>query len=96
MVSKTLSQSDKVFSILSRRIQSIIKQHLQTGQFPKKEILTQYGVLPVAKELEQLSRKIYTLALYNRDIYANWYDNVIRERLNKVREENQIKSKVQE
>ncbi|CAJ0765450.1 17586_t:CDS:2 [Entrophospora sp. SA101] len=83
MVSKTLSQSDKVFSLLSRRIQSIIKQHLQTGQFPKKETLSQYGVLPVAKELEQLSRKIFILALYNREVYANWYDKVIRERLDK-------------
>ncbi|CAG8815633.1 22130_t:CDS:1, partial [Gigaspora rosea] len=43
MVSKTLSQSDKVFSLLSRRIQNIVKQHLQTGQFPKKETLTQHG-----------------------------------------------------
>ncbi|CAB5382069.1 unnamed protein product [Rhizophagus irregularis] len=61
MVSKTLSQSDKVFSLLSRRIQSVVKQHLQTGQFPKKETLAQYGVLTVARELEQLSKKICVL-----------------------------------
>nr|CAG8439011.1 15887_t:CDS:2 [Entrophospora candida] len=85
MVSKTLSQSDKVFSLLSRKIQTIIKQHLQTGQFSKKETLAQYGILPVANELEQLSRKIFILALYNREIYAVWYDNLIKERLNKIR-----------
>ncbi|CAG8442629.1 6767_t:CDS:2 [Ambispora gerdemannii] len=85
MVSKTLSQSDKVFSLLSRRIQSIIKQHLQTGQFPKCETLAQYGVLPVAKELEQLSTKICVVGRYNREVYAKWYDAVIWELLREVR-----------
>ncbi|CAG8812793.1 29744_t:CDS:2, partial [Racocetra persica] len=77
MVSKTLSQSDKVFSLLSRRIQNIMKQHLQTGQFPKKETLAQHGVIAVAKELEQLSRKICILGRYNREVYAYWYDTII-------------------
>ena len=27
--------------------------------------------------------------LYNREVYANWYDDIIRERLDKVRDENQ-------
>lgn len=81
MVSKTLSQSDKVFSLLSRRIQNIVKQHLQTGQFPKKETLTQHGVMAVSKELEQLSRKIFILGRYNREVYAHWYDAIIREQL---------------
>ncbi|CAG8454148.1 14635_t:CDS:2 [Ambispora leptoticha] len=85
MVSKTLSQSDKVFSLLSRRIQSIIKLHLQTGQFPKRETLAQYGVLPVAKELEQLSNKICVVGRYNREVYAKWYDAVIWELLREVR-----------
>ncbi|CAG8567505.1 12242_t:CDS:2, partial [Funneliformis mosseae] len=84
MVSKTLSQSDKVFSILSRRIQSIIKQHLQTGQFPKSETLAQYGVFTVSKELEQLSKKICVLGRYNREVYASWYDTIIKEYLDDV------------
>ncbi|CAG8457132.1 13622_t:CDS:2 [Cetraspora pellucida] len=88
MVSKTLSQSDKVFSLLSRRIQNIMKQHLQTGQFPKKETLTQHGVIAVAKELEQLSRKICILGRYNREVYAYWYDTIIREQLQEVGETN--------
>ncbi|CAG8608740.1 27989_t:CDS:2 [Dentiscutata erythropus] len=81
MVSKTLSQSDKVFSLLSRRIQNIVKQHIQTGQFPKKETLAQHGVIAVSKELEQLSRKITILGRYNREVYAYWYDSIIREQL---------------
>jgi hypothetical protein len=88
MVSKTLSQSDKVFSLLSRRIQSVVKQHLQTGQFPKKETLAQYGV---AKELEQLSKKICVLGRYNREVYASWYDTIIKEYLNETREANKKK-----
>ncbi|KAG9305080.1 hypothetical protein G9A89_007720 [Geosiphon pyriformis] len=89
MVSKTLSQSDKVFSLLSRRIQTIVKQHLQTGQFPKQETLAQYGVLPVSKELEQLSTKICILGRYNREVYAQWYDLVIWEILGELRK-NQV------
>ncbi|GET00023.1 T-complex protein 11-domain-containing protein [Rhizophagus clarus] len=91
MVSKTLSQSDKVFSLLSRRIQGVVKQHLQTGQFPKKETLAQYGVLTVAKELEQLSKKICVLGRYNREVYASWYDTVIKEHLSEIKEANKKK-----
>jgi hypothetical protein len=68
--------------LLSRRIQSVFKQHLHTGQFPKKETLTQYGVFTVAKELEQLSKKICVLGSYNREVYSSWYDTIIKERLN--------------
>ncbi|CAG8657283.1 16399_t:CDS:2 [Cetraspora pellucida] len=93
MVSKTLSQSDKVFSLLSRRIQNIMKQHLQTGQFPKKETLTQHGVIAVAKELEQLSRKICILGRYNREVYAYWYDTIIREQLQEAGETNKTDKK---
>ena len=81
MVSKTLSQNDKVYSLLSRRVQTIVKTHLQSGQFPKPELLAQYGVASVAKELEALSKKIRILGRYNREVYAKWYDETIRERL---------------
>ncbi|RUS25754.1 T-complex protein 11-domain-containing protein [Jimgerdemannia flammicorona] len=79
MVDKTISYKDTVYSLLSRRLQSVLRAHLQTGQFAKKETITSHGFEWVRKELEKLSGKIYVLAKHNREVYAQWYDQIIGE-----------------
>ncbi|KAH8552201.1 T-complex 11 [Umbelopsis sp. PMI_123] len=77
MVGKTLSYKDTVYSLLSRRLLSIIRTHLQHGQFSSIETLNSYGFGLVRTKLEKLSSKMYILARHNRDVYASWYDEII-------------------
>lgn len=79
MVDKTLSYKDTVYSLLSRRLQAVMRGHLQGGHFPKKETIVSHGFEWVAKELEKLSSKVYVLAKHNREVYAQWYDDIISE-----------------
>ncbi|RUS18704.1 T-complex protein 11-domain-containing protein [Endogone sp. FLAS-F59071] len=79
MVDKTLSYKDTVYSLLSRRLQAVMRGHLQGGHFPKKETIVSHGFEWVAKELENLSAKVYVLAKHNREVYAQWYDDIISE-----------------
>lgn len=77
MVAKTLSYKDTVYSLLSRRLLSIIRSHLQHGQFSSNETLSSYGFGLVRNKLEKLSFKMFILARHNRDVYARWYDEII-------------------
>ncbi|KAM3582526.1 hypothetical protein VKS41_005171 [Umbelopsis sp. WA50703] len=79
MVGKTLSYKDTVYSLLSRRLLSVIRSHLQHGQFSTNETLSSYGLGVVRSRLEKLSYKVYILARHNRDVYASWYDEIIGE-----------------
>jgi hypothetical protein len=77
MVAKTLSYKDTVYSLLSRRLLSIVRSHLQHGQFSSNETLSSYGFGLVRNKLEKLSFKMFILARHNRDVYARWYDEII-------------------
>ncbi|KAG2182713.1 hypothetical protein INT44_005693 [Umbelopsis vinacea] len=77
MVAKTLSYKDTVYSLLSRRLLSIIRSHLQHSQFSSNETLNSYGFGLVRSKLEKLSFKMFILARHNRDVYARWYDEII-------------------
>lgn len=79
MVGKTLSYKDTVYSLLSRRLLSVIRSHLQHSQFSSNETLSSYGLGIVRSRLEKLSYKVYILARHNRDVYASWYDEIIGE-----------------
>lgn len=77
MVGKTLSYKDTVYSLLSRRLISVVRSHLQHGQFSSNETLNSYGFGVVRSKLEKLSFKMYILARHNREVYASWYDEII-------------------
>ncbi|KAI9140488.1 T-complex 11 [Paraphysoderma sedebokerense] len=77
MISKTLNTKDKLYSILSRRIQTTIKNHLSSGKF-KKDGLSAAGLDVVEKELEGVSEKVYRLAKHNKEVYREWYDQILR------------------
>jgi hypothetical protein len=79
MVDKTLSYKDTVYLLLNRRIRDAIRVQLTTGKFRKD---TNTGLDVVMDELMALSRKIFIMARHNRDVYASWYDGIIRGALN--------------
>lgn len=77
MVEKTVSFSDAVYSLISRRMQTNIRQELEKGVF-KSESLTRHGLDTVGKELETLSRKICLLAKHNKEVYVKHYDRILK------------------
>eukprot|EP00842_Homolaphlyctis_polyrhiza_P000700 jgi/Hompol1/1630/HPOL_005677-RA len=77
MVDKTLSSRDPVFTLISRRIQSSLRQHLERGQF-RRDSLASHGLDLVSAELENLSSRIYTLAKHNKEVYSSYYDDILR------------------
>ncbi|KAJ3085810.1 hypothetical protein HK102_013808 [Quaeritorhiza haematococci] len=77
MVNKTLSFKDPVYSLLSRRIVAVVKSQLVNGSF-RREGLVSAGLDVVAQELEAFSRKILFLASHNKEVYAKFYDDILK------------------
>lgn len=76
MVGKTLSFSDAVYSLISRRMQAALRHQLEKGTF-KKESLVSHGLDTVGKELEGLSLKLALLAKHNKEVYVKHYDRIL-------------------
>jgi hypothetical protein len=76
MVEKTLTFKDTVYSLLNRRISQSIRSHLMSGRFRRD---SNSGLEIVQQELDELSEKIFLLARHNRDVFAPWYDEILRE-----------------
>lgn len=75
MVDKTLSFKDTVYMLLNRRLMQSIRAHLVSGKL-KKEAANS-GLDGVQEELATLSTKIFLLAQYNREVFAQWYDEIL-------------------
>jgi T-complex protein 11 len=79
MVEKTVSFRDPLFSLLTRRIQSVVKVHLERDVF-RAETLKRHGLDVVVAELEKLSGSIVSLAGHNKKVHYRHY-NAILEKL---------------
>lgn len=77
MVEKTVSFNDGVFSLISRRMQTIVRHQMEKSTF-KKESLSSYGLDTIESELENLSRRIYLLVKHNKEVYVNHYDSILK------------------
>ncbi|TPX38521.1 hypothetical protein SeMB42_g06694 [Synchytrium endobioticum] len=77
MVDKTLSHTDAVFTLLSRRASAAIKNQLATSQF-RRDTLASGGLDLVGKELEDLSRKMYLMTKHNKEVHARHYDDILK------------------
>ncbi|KAI8387531.1 T-complex protein 11-domain-containing protein [Blakeslea trispora] len=82
MVDKTINQTDTVYSLLSRRIASVIRNTIQNNQFVTEAVLTSNGLDPIRAQLQSISLKIQQLANHNRKVYSSWYNDIITEALN--------------
>ncbi|KAI9313091.1 T-complex 11 [Dichotomocladium elegans] len=81
MVDKTISHSDTVYSLLMRRVGSVIRSQLQSGNFASREVLVSYGLDHVRKPLEMLSNRLMMLGRHHRQVYAPWYDEIIKDEI---------------
>nr|KAJ3405964.1 T-complex protein 11 [Polyrhizophydium stewartii] len=77
MVDKTLSYKDPVFTLLSRRVQAAVRQHMERGSF-RRDALASHGLDLVGPELEDLSTRIVLLARHNKAVFAKHYDDSLR------------------
>lgn len=75
MVEKTLSHKDPFFSVLSRRIERLVRVALEKDF--KKEALKKNGLDLIENEFEPLVNKICILARHNRAVYNEHYDSIL-------------------
>jgi hypothetical protein len=76
MVKKTLSTKDHVYSLLNRRILNCLKNQVATGTFKKEG--PNSGLAEVGKEIENLGLRVLLLAKHNKQVYGEWYDEILR------------------
>ncbi|KAJ3277222.1 hypothetical protein HK104_003544 [Borealophlyctis nickersoniae] len=78
MVDRTLSHKDPVYSLLSRRIMGVVKTFLDKGVV-RRDGLARMGLDLVGPEVEGVAVRVGRLAKFNREVYAGWYDGILRE-----------------
>ncbi|KAJ3355757.1 hypothetical protein HDU91_005649 [Kappamyces sp. JEL0680] len=76
MVEKTLSHKDPFFSVLSRRMERIVRVALEK-EF-KHDSLKKNGLELIASEFEPLVKRIDALAQHNRDVYGAHYNAILK------------------
>ncbi|KAI9264046.1 T-complex protein 11-domain-containing protein [Phascolomyces articulosus] len=77
MVDKTVSHSDTVYSLLMRRVASVVRTQLNSGKFATREVLASYGLECVRKSLEQLCERVMVLGRHHFLVYSRWYDEIL-------------------
>ncbi|KAI7851859.1 T-complex protein 11-domain-containing protein [Circinella umbellata] len=77
MVNKTVSHSDTVYSLLMRRVASVVRTQLNAGKFATREVLTSYGLECVRKPLEQLCVRVMILGRHHFQVYSQWYNDIL-------------------
>ncbi|KAI9478917.1 T-complex protein 11-domain-containing protein [Zychaea mexicana] len=77
MVDKTVSHSDTVYSLLMRRVASVVRTQLNTGKFATREVLASYGLECVRKTLEQLCVRVMVLGRHHLQVYSPWYNEML-------------------
>lgn len=82
MVDKTVSHTDTVYSLLLRRVASIIKSTLQNNTFVADAVLTSNGLQHVRSHLQGVAHQILRMIHHHRKVYASYYDEIITKALN--------------
>jgi hypothetical protein len=81
MVERTLSTSDTLYSMISRRIKGVVLGQLVNNGLLKSVTgasLTSAGLDIVETQLAALSKKIYLLAKHNKQVHAEFYDEILK------------------
>jgi hypothetical protein len=81
MVDKTVSHTDTVYSLLSRRVAKVITSTIQNKKFVTDAVLSSQGLEHVKSQIQSISIQIQRLAHHHRKVYASWYDDIIKEAL---------------
>ena len=78
MVEKTLSYKDTVYLLISRRLETLVRQKMTRGRTRRE---SNNGLEAVQEEAEKFARKVIALGNHNRQVYAPWYDQILEEHL---------------
>jgi len=78
MVERTLSHRDPVYSLISRRVQAIVRGVVEKGAF-KREAVVSGGLEEVKAEIEGVAWKVARLAKHDKEVHGAWYDAILRE-----------------
>ncbi|KAI7900027.1 T-complex protein 11-domain-containing protein [Cokeromyces recurvatus] len=81
MVEKTISHHDTVYSLLSRRVASVIKSTIQNNKFVTDAVLSSNGLEYVRDQLEMTSIQIQRLVYHHKKVYSPWYHSIMKEAL---------------
>lgn len=76
MVEKTLSYKDPFFSVLSRRMERLVKTSLEK-EF-RQDALKKNGLELIDSEFTPLVKRITALAQHNRDVFGFHYDSILK------------------
>ncbi|KAI9483684.1 MAG: T-complex protein 11-domain-containing protein [Benjaminiella poitrasii] len=79
MVDKTVSHNDTVYSLISRRVASIIKSTLQNNRFVADAVLSGNGLEHVKSQLQTTAIQIQRLVYHHRKVYGSWYHQIIKD-----------------
>lgn len=81
MVDKTLSHSDTVYSLLNRRVATVIKMSIQNNTFVTDAVLASNGLQHVRSQLQEIAHKILRMTHHHRKVFAGWYNQIINDAL---------------
>lgn len=81
MVEKTISHSDTVYSLLSRRIGTILKSTIQNNKFVTDAVLSSNGLQHVRSQLQSIAHKVLAMTHHHRKVFSIHYDDIITEAL---------------
>ncbi|ORX49350.1 hypothetical protein BCR36DRAFT_397930 [Piromyces finnis] len=76
MIVNILMLNNNMYNVISRQIMSLFLHYLKTGIF-KTETLDRFCLQYSKDRLEKIFIKIKFFTEYNRDVYSEYYDNII-------------------
>ncbi|KAI9032799.1 T-complex protein 11-domain-containing protein [Phycomyces nitens] len=79
MVDKTLSHTDTIYLLLTRRVAAIIRTYLNSPQTLTPAAAASQGLEHVFKPLSDVCASLYRLVTHHRKVYGPWYDRIISE-----------------
>ncbi|KAL0088649.1 T-complex protein 11-domain-containing protein [Phycomyces blakesleeanus] len=79
MVDKTLSHTDTIYLLLTRRVATIIRSYLNSPQTLTPAAAASQGLEHVFQPLTEVCANLYRLATHHRKVYGSWYDTIISE-----------------
>lgn len=77
MVDKTVSHTDTIYTLISRRVASVIKSTMQNNKFVTDAVLASYGLQHVRSHLQSISHKVLRMTHHHRKVYSTYYDEII-------------------
>lgn len=77
LVVKTVNHRDPLLNLLTRRIQTVVRLHLEKNLFEPSSV-KKHGIDPMlANDLETVSNRIVSLVRHNKQVHAKHYNHLL-------------------